>query len=53
MFGRVLSITVNIVFKRFLLSIIRTTIITLLLAHLPTSCHYVTTLGKDDKKKVK
>lgn len=55
-FSRVLSTTVNTVFKRFLLSLIRTTliyIIALLLVHLPTFCHYITTLGKDNKKNVK
>ncbi|CAF3068503.1 unnamed protein product [Rotaria socialis] len=52
-FSRIFSITLNTVFKRFLLSLIRTTliyIIALLFVHLPTFYYYITTLGKDDRK---
>ncbi|CAF3504649.1 unnamed protein product [Rotaria sp. Silwood1] len=53
-FSRVFSTSVNTVFKRFLLTLIRTTliyIIALLFVQLPTFWHYVITLGKDDHKR--
>ncbi|CAF1583345.1 unnamed protein product, partial [Adineta ricciae] len=53
-FTRVFSTTVNTVFRRFLLALIRATliyIIAFLFVHLPTFWNYITTLGKDDRKR--
>jgi long-chain acyl-CoA synthetase len=55
-FGGIFSSTANTVFKRFLVSLIRTTliyIIALLFVQLPTFWRLMTTLGKDDDKSVK
>jgi long-chain acyl-CoA synthetase len=55
-FSRIFSSTANTVFKRFLLSLIRATliyIIALLFVELPTFWRFVTTLGKDDDKRGK
>ncbi|CAF1351912.1 unnamed protein product [Rotaria sordida] len=55
-FSRLFSTTANTVFKRFLLTLIRTTliyIIALLFVQLPTFWHYVITLGKDGNKNEK
>ena len=52
-FSRIFSTTVNTVFKRFLLSLIRTTliyIIALLFVHLPTFYYYITTAWTSSKK---
>ncbi|CAF1363791.1 unnamed protein product [Adineta steineri] len=52
-FSRIFGSTVNTVFRRFLLSLIRATliyIIAFLFVHLPTFWNYVMTLGKDDNK---
>jgi long-chain acyl-CoA synthetase len=52
-FSRIFSSTVNTVFKRFLLSLIRASLIyliALLFVQLPTFWHYITTLGKDDDR---
>ncbi|CAF1671091.1 unnamed protein product, partial [Adineta ricciae] len=53
-FTRLFSTTVNTVFRRFLLALIRATliyIIAFLFVHLPTFWNYITTLGKDDRKR--
>jgi long-chain acyl-CoA synthetase len=55
-FSRVLGTTANTVFRRFLLSLIRATLIytiALLFVHLPTFWRYIMTLGKDDDKRGK
>ncbi len=52
-FSRVLGTTANTVFRRFLLSLIRATLIytiALLFVHLPTFWGYIMTLGKDENK---
>src|ERR1700733_3514134 len=51
--GAFSRIFVNSVFKRFVLSLIRTSLIyliALLFVHLPTFCRFITTLGKDGNK---
>ncbi|UJR29514.1 hypothetical protein I4U23_010731 [Adineta vaga] len=53
-FSRLFSTTVNTVFRRFFLALIRATliyIIAFLFVHLPTFWNYITTLGKDDQKR--
>jgi len=55
-FGRVFSSSVNTVFRRFFLALIRASLIyliSLLFVELPTFWRYMTTLGKDDNKVVK
>jgi long-chain acyl-CoA synthetase len=55
-FGRVFSTSVNTVFRRFFLALIRASLIyliSLLFVELPTFWRYMTTLGKDDNKVVK
>jgi len=55
-FSRIFSTTANTVFKRFVVSLIRTTliyVIALLFVQLPTFWCYMTTLGKDDDKNEK
>ena len=55
-FSRILGSTANTVFKRFLLSLIRTSliyIIALLFVQLPTLWYYIMTFGKDDDKNEK
>ena len=54
--GRIFTMTMNIVFKRFLVSIVRSSLIyfiALLLVYLPTLWHFIITLGKDDYKSKK
>lgn len=56
LFSRLLGSTANTVFKRFLLTLIRTSLIyliALLFVHLPALWDYLITLGKDDHKHIK
>ncbi|CAF2859817.1 unnamed protein product [Rotaria sp. Silwood2] len=55
-FTRIFNSSVNTVFRRFLLALIRATLIyriAFFLVHLPTFWHYLMTLGKDDRKGLK
>ena len=55
-FTRILSSTVDIIFKRFLVTLIRTIfgyLISLLFVQLPRLFHYMITLGKDKERSEK
>ncbi len=55
-FSRILSSTANIIFQRFLVTLIRTIfeyLISLLFVQLPRLCYYMISLGKNDDKSEK